>query len=836
MTKKWSVCFASLILSVLSFQPPIHTAPPNAVQNLQQGKQYYQAGQLVKAAEILQKAASDFASQGDTLNQAITLANLSLVLQQLGQWQPATTAIDTSLKLLNSISQRDSRVVAQVLNIQGRLQLSLGQSELALETWQEATKCYQEAGDFAGTFSSQINQAQALQSLGLYRQALKTLEPLLEMGRAQPDPQLKATGLRSLGEALRVVGDLQQSQTVLQESLEIAQNLKAPQLLSETWLSLGNTTRTQQDIPTALNAYNNAANTAILPLTRLQAQLNQLRLLLETQQWQTAQTLVPQILPQLENIPLSRMAIYARVNLAESLMQLEGELENALELLTVALQQARQLQDMRAEAYTLGRLGEIYQQNQQLSRAQQFTEQALFLSQALQASDLAYQWQWQLGRLLKTQGQTEAAIAAYTEAVNTLKSLRIDLVAVNPDVQFSFRDSVEPVYRELVSLILQPSDQQFIPSQKNLRKARELIESLQLAELDNFFREACLDTEIKPQAIDQIDPEAAVIYPIILADRIAVIVSLPGQPLRYHFSAVSSAEVETIIAKLQQSFRPIFSTQDRLALAQQVYNWLIRPAEADLAQNSIQTLVFVLDGALRNLPMAALFDGKQYLIEQYNIAVTPGLQLLAPRSLASEKLKALTVGLSEARQGFEALPAVKFELDQIQAQVPAQVLFNQDFTRQSFQKQLRQTSFEIVHLATHGQFSSRADETFLLTWEGRINVKDLDQLLRSRELTQLNPIELLVLSACQTATGDQRAALGLAGVAVRSGARSTLATLWQVNDVSTAIFMAEFYQELTQPGVSKTEAVRLAQLKLLQDSKYNDPYYWAAFVLIGNWL
>ncbi|MGL5135906.1 MAG: CHAT domain-containing protein, partial [Planktothrix sp.] len=429
----------------------------------------------------------------------------------------------------------------------------------------------------------------------------------------------------------------------------------------------------------------------------------------------------------------------------------------------------------------------------------------------------------------KQQNQKEQAIAAYTEAVNSLKSLRKDLVAIDQNVQFSFRESVEPVYRELVDLILQS------PTQENLKTARELIESLQLAELDNFFQEACLDQKIKPQQIDQIDSQAAVIYPIILANRLEVIISIPDQPLKYYSTPIPQEQVETTLRRLRLSFQPIFSTKERVELSQQVYEWLLRAAEPDLKNNSIKTLVFVLDGSLRNIPMAALYDGKKYLVETYNLALTPGLQLLASRSLKPNQLQTLTVGLSEARQGFSALPAVASEIQQIQENIPTKVLLNQQFTRDAVQQQIQKTAFPIVHLATHGQFSSKAEDTFLLTWESRINVKDLDYLLRSRQPGEQNPVELLVLSACETATGDQRAALGLAGVAVRSGARSTLATLWQVNDTSTASLMAQFYQELVQPQVTKAQALRQAQLKLLQQPKYQDPYYWAPFVLVGNW-
>ena len=139
-------------------------------------------------------------------------------------------------------------------------------------------------------------------------------------------------------------------------------------------------------------------------------------------------------------------------------------------------------------------------------------------------------------------------------------------------------------------------------------------------------------------------------------------------------------------------------------------------------------------------------------------------------------------------------------------------------------------------MATHGQFSSNPEETFILTWNDKINVKELEKLLKLRETTEDSPIELLVLSACQTASGDNRAALGLAGLAVRSGARSTLATLWSAKDQSTAKLMVKFYQALTREGVSKAEALRQAQLEMLQSPRYQDPFYWAPFVLVGNWL
>ena len=736
---------------------------------------------------------------------------------------------------------------AQALNEQGRQQLSQGRAEEALATWQKAEAAYREAGDPEGIVGSQINQAGALQSLGLYRRALNRLTQVGEMLADEPDSRLKAASLRSLGKALQRVGEESYALQVLQQSLELARRLNSAADIAESSIDLGNAARANSDPEAALEFYLQAASTAPSPITKVQAKLNQLSLFIEYEKWSNALEILEPIESELNRLSPSRAKTYARINFAESLMDLASGQPNSqsiiispAELLAVAVREARSLQDRRAESSALGKLGKLYEKNGQESEALQLTERALLLAQAINAPDIAYRWQWQLGRILVRQYNFDDAIAAYSEAIGSLESLRADLVAINQDVRFSFRESVEPVYRQYVALLLQPSlnsDQggkSGQASQENLYRARQAIESLQLAELDNFFRDACLD--VQPVRVDRIDPYSAVIYPIILEKRLEVIISLPGQPLRHYSTPISQSEVENKLFELRQSLTPIFSNQQRLQISQEVYNWLIEPVETELANSDIETLVFVPDGSFRNVPLSVLYDGDRYLIEQYGIAITPGLQLLNPQPLAELQLQALTGGLSEARDGFSALPAVEFELNQIESEVPARVILNQDFTKAGLKSSLEAAPFPVVHLATHGQFSSNADETFILAWDGRIDVKELNELLRGASEREGSPIELLVFSACQTAIGDKRAALGLAGVAVRSGARSTLATLWSVQDRATAILMAQFYRELGEPGLSKAEALRRAQLSLLQERRYKHPFYWAPFVLVGNWL
>ena len=858
-------------------------ASPDAQELVQQGRTLYEAERFAEAVAVLQRAITAFKATGrDGLRQAMALSNLSLTYQQLGQWNQASRAIADSLNLFKpeqkmGNSKERSQILAQTLDVQGRLQLAQGQAEPALTTWRQAATIYQQLGDKTALTRSQINQAQALQALGLYLQARKTLEEVQQVLQKQPDSSLKAKGLRSLGNVLRVVGDLDDSRNILQQSLKVAIASQSAPDMAASQLGLGNTMRDQQETKAALEFYQQAAAASTSPTMRVQAQVNQLSLLVDKQQLSYAQTLWPQIQSQLSALPLSRTAIYARINLAQSLMKMgsrrggDGEITpnsapqtpnsapqtpnselrtpnsapqtphselrtpNSALLLATAVQQAKDLGDRRTESYALGTLGGLYEQTQQLSNAQDLTQQALFIAQSIDAPDIAYQWQWQLGRLKTQEEDIKGAILSYGEAVKSLKSLRSDLVAINSDVQFSFRESVEPVYRQFVDLLLrsQPNSE---PSQANLQQARDVIESLQLAELDNFFRSACLvATQQLDQVVDQEAPTAAVVYPIILPDRLEVILKLPKQQLRHYTTRVADTEVEDTLEQLRQNLTQPQTRKQVQSLSHQVYDWLLRPAEQDLRNSKIETLVFVLDGSLRNIPMAALYDGQQYLIQKYSVALTPGLQLIDPKPLKRAELKALAAGLTENRQYFSPLPNVKRELEDIQSEMPSRVLLNQEFTSAALQNRLNSQSFPIVHLATHGQFSSNADKTFILAWDKPIKVNELNSFLR-RSQNRPQAIELLVLSACETATGDKRAALGLAGVAVRAGARSTLASLWNLNDESSALLMTQFYHELAKTQVTKAEALRQAQLSLLNQPDYRHPMYWAPYILVGNWL
>ena len=914
----------------------------NANKLMLYGKMCYELGDFPNAKELLEKAKKIFKNQEDQkINLAITYANLSLVNQQLSDLQSADSNIKETFNILNKQRNIDEKrkqpVSAQALNIQGKLQFAQGKLEDALISWEKAAAIYNSINNKYGKFSSQINQVQALQALGLFEPAktkVKEIEKEIEAIRDHPKYRnLKSKVWRSLGDVLRAVGYLAESKDILKKSVDVA---KTNEDKNAALLSLGNTLLAQanlardreatanyeympwrcdkKDIPEkfqgkyqeAIEEYHNVGTSQGQSITEIKAKLNRLRLLIDLGNLENAQDVEKEIndnklVNLVDELPNSRGKVYARINFAKSLACLQQKkpdsqikYEEIIGQLTTAIKDAKDLsiekdakkdenlKDNRAISYATGNLGGLYeyfawvsqekQQNTQGkeaeywqqqaenwgNKAQRLTEDALYLAQPAQMPDIAYQWQWQLGQLFEAKAEREKAIKEYENAVKTLESVRSDLLGINSDVQFNFRDNVEPVYRQLVALLL-PNNQ--TTSSINIKKAIKNIDYLQLAELQNFLR---CQLNFKPIELKEVvykqDTTTAVLYPIVLKDSLEVILQLPNnsEPIRYQ-TPVQPIELEKTLKELRKQITNKYSSpDDYLPLSLQIYKWLMADADKYINPNKIKSLVFILDSSLRNIPLSALWDGKQFLIDKYAIAMTPGFEILTPKPLDKKHLKALIVGLTTkgdvSIEGqpfyFDPLPNVGNEAEKIKNILSGSTnLLNEQFNVKNLSNQLNSSSYPIIHIATHGNFSSNPEETFILTSENQyINMNTLQSVLKTGKETKPDAIDLIVFSACKTATSDRRATLGMAGVAVKAGAGSTIATLWSIADDSTACLMEQFYQNLQKGmekrGITKAEALRQAQLSLLHDSQlpcfnnadYTHPYYWSPFVLIGNWL
>lgn len=298
-----------------------------------------------------------------------------------------------------------------------------------------------------------------------------------------------------------------------------------------------------------------------------------------------------------------------------------------------------------------------------------------------------------------------------------------------------------------------------------------------------------------------------------------------------------------------------------LSSAQQLYNWLIAPLAAELQEQGVGTLLFSMDSGLRTLPLAALHDGSHFLVEKYSLGLIPSLSLTDTHYVDIRDSQVLAMGASEfpPESDQNPLPAVPMELSAIVGNLwSGQSFLNENFTLDNLKAQRRQPQFRIIHLATHGEFQpGGASNSYIQFWDAKLHLDELRQL-------KLNdpPVELLVLSACSTAVGDEEAELGFAGLAVQAGVKSALASLWLVSDAGTLGLMAEFYQQLRTAPI-KAEALRRAQLAMLRgqvhlqdgnlfysgsrqgmplpvgmagrgDKNLSHPYFWAAFTMIGS--
>ncbi|MCA1990659.1 MAG: CHAT domain-containing protein [Coleofasciculus sp. S288] len=637
---------------------------------------------------------------------------------------------------------------------------------------------------------------------------------------------------------------------------------------------------------------------------KIKAQLNCLSLILdvdglENYDFNSIKALESKIYQGLtdDNVPNIIAKIYAQINIAKSLVFLlqktnknEKETWNLVEqiLNKKAFENAKKLKNeriqSRIQSYILGNLGGLYEyfawqcenkkqdenigqcQNAQQCRdtAKELTKKALYLAQPTEAPDIAYQWQWQLGRLLDAEGEgkREEAIASYEAAIKTLESVRSDLLSINSDVQFSFRDNIEPIYRELVSLLLPSGETKLSQeNQENLQKSLYYVESLQLAELENRLqcslrnispvRTNRVDNQNEPikvllNRLDQVldtDQQAAFIYPIILKDRLAVILKVRGKPLFYTATKKDKEIVQNTINSAYENLTSSAFYEGQETPLKTLYQWLIHPFDKLLKENAVKTLIFILDSSLRRIPMAALHDGQQFLIQKsYAVALAYSVQLLKPKNSEPVRLNALIAGAIKKRPNFDPPDWVSSQIDSVKDFFKnPKILLGAEFTKKSFQDEVVSSSYNLIHLATHGQFSSNPQETYIITDDDSnvinqyaININEFGKLLRSGKPNRA--IELLVLSACQTASGDNRAVLGIAGIAVRSGANSTIAPLWKVDQESSKVLMEKFYENLVKNNMSKVEALHLAQQSLLKtpDVNKNTPYHWAPFILVGN--
>ena len=338
--------------------------------------------------------------------------------------------------------------------------------------------------------------------------------------------------------------------------------------------------------------------------------------------------------------------------------------------------------------------------------------------------------------------------------------------------------------------------------------------------------------------IRQLGPDVALLQYYVTAEKVGIILTTPGVVLP--FSSVVDAKV---LNRQIREYRAMLSdrTSNPLPAAQALYQLLIAPVAQALEQAGIKTVMLSLDGNLRHVPFGALHDGKQYLAQRWSLPLYTTVTRDKLRDAVTPRWKTAGLGVTRALGQFKALPAVKRELNDVMRATasggePGEVYLDEQFTAGRL-KEVGQRSFQLMHVSSHFTISPGTEvNSFLLLGDGQhLTLGDI----RTQNY-RFDQVDLLTLAACDTGLGGGRDANGkeiegLGVIAQQQGAKAVLATLWPVHDQSTATLMADMYQRRQQQALSKIEALRQAQLALMAQPKYAHPFYWAPFILMGNW-
>jgi CHAT domain-containing protein len=553
------------------------------------------------------------------------------------------------------------------------------------------------------------------------------------------------------------------------------------------------------------------------------------------------------IFQQVQNLSNSHDKAFAFIRLAHLVQKLQEMPKHDVRLyasdaLKRALKIAGKLKDNHAIAYAKSDLAKLYADEKRYNEAIQLTRNAIFHTQNAPfwgSPDLLFRWEWQLGKFLKADNQYQEVIHAYEQAARNLKRVR----ATYGSVPNAFYELEEKFYFDFADILLKrATETTAYQRQQLLKKAIDSIESFKRVELRNYLTNDCLKRRF-PEKIDiseNLPNNTAILYPLLFEDRIELLLISPDNQIQHITSyPVESEQVINEVRALRYSlsYNRYNYIKKYIRVAQQLYRWFILPINHALLEWKIDTLIIVPHGILSTISFAALHDGKQYLIEKYAIAIIPGLKLIELKPLNHDNIQILLGGVSKSVQGFSPLPYVSDELLNIHNIWGGELLLNEDFTFSNLETKLKNNSYSILHFATTGNLSSNLTENFLLTYDDKLTKERLETLIGISKFRNTQPLELITLSSCETARGNRHTLFGLIGIMIKAGARSALGNLWPTTDKANAYLMTEFYRQLKiNPYLSKAKALQKAQLRLLKDKEYNDPYFWAPFILIGNWL
>ncbi|MBE7385073.1 MAG: tetratricopeptide repeat protein [Leptolyngbya sp. SIO1E4] len=793
---------------------------------------YQSLGDYSRAIDFQEQALAIARELDDRRNEGAVLGNLGNSYLSLSDYSRAIDFQEQALAIARDLS--DGAGESRTLNNLGLVYLSLGDYHRAIEYHEQALAIARETGRRGSEGTYLGNVGIVYWSSGDYRRAIEYYEQHRAIARDIGDLRGEGDALGNLGGAYLSLGDYRQAISFIEQALEIFRDIGVRAGEGIALDNLGNSYRNLGQEDRALEFYGQAL--AIFNVLGSRAEIGR--------------TLgnIGKLLNAKTQPELAITFLKASVDVRESI---RGDIRG----LDTNLQQS--FTDTVAADYRL--LADLLLEQGRIPEAQQVLD-LLKLEELREFTNTRATW-------------TGTALA-YTAAEQPVIDAHGSLIALSSAI-LTCEDTncaeLNSLYDQREALTAQYNDQvnQFANTIRANRRDDEDFQDPQ--ELSDDAKSL-----LSAYAVEGQTP--VLIYPFVLEDKLWLVWAIEGR-------VIGSAEVPVTqgeLANTVQRFGELLTAPTRLdelqAQGQQLYNWIIQPLEAELAANNIDHLIFVNDRVTRYIPMAALYDGEQFLAERYQIStvLTPGTTDTRSRLADVESSQVLGLGLTQAVANFNPLPAVATELDSIVQSgdddaigiYPGQVLLNEAFTLEALKANLR-PDYQVLHLATHAAFvPGRADESFIVMGNGdRFTTADIEDMN-----ARLDNLHLVILSACQTAVGgpagDGAEITGISSYFLGtddSRAETVIASLWAVNDTSTSVLMQRFYTLLATGELTKAEALRQAQLSLLYEedaetrlaaarrgapiptaregfdvavteSGYRHPYYWAPFILIGNGL
>ncbi|OYQ68034.1 hypothetical protein B9G53_00455 [Pseudanabaena sp. SR411] len=818
---------------ILTQAQPIQSRKFEADRLFNQGLQQAQLSQFREALQSAEQALQIYQEIGDYPSQANTQLLIGNVYLIFGQYDKSIDTFSKSLEIAKQLGIPNLEV--KLLNNLGAAYFALGQYQKAIDSHQRGLSLSRELADRQGESLILGLLGNDYVALGQYQKALDFYQQYLAATKNNSDRQGEAYAMGNIGNTYAYLGQYQKAVDWLQQSLNLVRAIGDRRGEGKALENLGN---------------------AYVYLSKYQQAI---------EVYQQALVIYKQIGDR--NGEATTLG-----NLGNAFNAI-GQHQKAIDYLQQTLEIVQTIKDRQAEGATLGNLGNAYYALKQYVKALDLYQQHLVVARQIGERKGEASANAEIAATLVNLNQTSLAIVFYKSSIGITESIRKDIRSLGKEDRQSYLQTVADRYRHLADLLL---------SQGRVIEAIQVLDLLKVQELEDYLKnikgndrtaqgirmlepEKTISTQLSgidkerlseinrqltsqiqqlpksetdrvPDYLQQIPQGTVLLYPLILRDRLELILFSNNNIPVNRTVKISQEKLEKLIVDYRSGLLDAGS-EDVKESAAELYNLLIKPIETELSQAKAETIFYATDGQLRYVPLAALYDGKQWLIEKYRVSnlIAYILSDFMPQSKVQPSILAGAFGgkAGEQKFGQTALPATIREIQAIANSFQNSVtLTEENFSRQAIESKFK--NHNIIHLATHAEFNIGVPENSFIIFGNGDKIR-LNEIIN----WQIPNVDLIVLSACQTGVGklgDGVEILGFGYQVQKAGAKQAIASLWKVDDAGTQVLMVAFYRELQKGDVTVAEALRRAQISLIKSSNFNHPNYWSAFFAIGNGL